>query len=197
MAAENLPKKPLDSTICWKNFLQGDSSAFEEIYNRYYERLYQYGRHLTPDENIVRDSIQTLFVDLWQRKEHLSITLNVQGYLLKALRRVIIKQLQKQRKVISTPLPIVDSEEDRTILRESEEENQKSMQRALSQLTPHQREVIHLRFYANLSNQQIASTLNISVNTVYNIISLSIAKLRIQYTRSDFILILIVALSCC
>lgn len=196
MVAENSSQKPADSTTQWRRFLRGDLSAFEEIYNEFYECLYQYGRHLTPDENIVRDSIQTLFVDLWQRKEHLSVTLNVQGYLLKALRRVIIKQLQKQRKVISTALPLVASEEDNMILRESEEQGQKNVQRALSKLTPHQREVIHLRFYANLSNQQIASTLNISVNTVYNIISLSIAKLRAQYTRNDFILMLVVALHC-
>ncbi|MEM6844119.1 MAG: sigma factor [Bacteroidota bacterium] len=127
MIAKDSSQNPANTATQWRSFLRGDSSAFEEIYNEYYECLYQYGRHLTPDENIVRDSIQTLFVDLWQRKEHLSITLNVQGYLLKALRRVIIKQLQKQRKVISTPLPLVDSEEHRTILRESKEENQKSM----------------------------------------------------------------------
>lgn len=171
--------------------------AFEEIYNRYYERLYQYGRHIAPDENIVRDSIQTLFVDLWQRREHLSITLNVQGYLLKALRRIIIKQLQRQRTVTLPFSPLSISTEERIIQEETDALSKKQVQLALAQLTQHQREVVHLRFFANLSNQQIASTLNISVNTVYNIISLSLAKLRTYYTGKKLLLILIATLLYC
>jgi len=194
VAAENLPKKPLDSTICWRNFLQGDTSAFEEIYNRYYERLYQYGKHITPDDDVVRDGIQTLFVELWQRKDHLSITLNVQGYLFKALRRVIIKQLQKQRKINPPSSSLCISHEEQIIQEETKTLSKQEVHRALAQLTQHQREVVHLRFFANFSNQQIASTLDISVNTVYNVISLSIAKLRAHYTEQETLLILLAAL---
>lgn len=171
--------------------------AFQEIYNRYYERLYQYGKHVTPDDNIVRDGIQTLFVDLWQRKEHLSITLNVQGYLFKALRRIIIKQLQKQRKVGPPFSPLCISTEERIIQEETDALSKKQIHRALAQLTQHQREVVHLRFFANFSNQQIASTLDISVNTVYNIISLSIAKLRAYYATKETIFALLIALLFC
>ena len=166
------------------------------MYNRYYERLYQYGKYITPDENIVRDAIQTLFIDLWQRREHLSITLNVQGYLFKALRRIIIKQLQKQRKVVLPLSPLCISAEEQLIQDETDNLSKKQVQQALAQLTQHQREVVHLRFFANFSNQQIASTLDISVNTVYNIISLSIAKLRAHYTEKEILLILATFLFC-
>ena len=183
MATQQSTDPQIDSTTSWKEFLQGDKSAFEKIYNQYYERLYQYGSHLTPDEDLVRDSIQTLFVDLWQRRVYLSITSNVQGYLFKALRRIIVKQLQEERKkATSVPLMSLSSEEE-IIQEETDRINQQRVHRALAQLTQHQREVVHLRFFANLSNQQIANTLNISVNTVYNIISLSLAKLRAHYAE--------------
>ncbi|WKN41800.1 RNA polymerase sigma factor [Tunicatimonas pelagia] len=191
MATQSHFDPQIDSTTHWKRFLQGDKVAFEEIYNRYYERLYQYGRHLAPDEHVVRDSIQTLFVDLWQRKKYLSITSNVQGYLFKALRRVIIRQLQEQRRR-TVPAPIlVPSREEEIIQKETNRLSQKQVQQALAQLTKHQREVVHLRFFANLSNQQIASTLNISVATVYNIISLSLAKLRSHYAEKTILIWLV------
>ncbi len=197
MAAQQFLDPHIDSITYWKSFLQGDKAAFEEIYNRYYERLYQYGKHLTPNENIVRDGIQTLFVDLWQRKEHLSITPNVQGYLFKALRRVIIRQLQDQRKVaIHSPL-VSPSPEEEIIQEETNDLNHRQVHQALAELTQHQREVVHLRFFANFSNQQIAHTLNISVNTVYNIISLSLAKLRTHYVGKNTILILLAHLLLC
>jgi len=196
LAAPQLSTPQIDSTTAWKNFLQGDKSAFEEIYNRYYERLYQYGKHLATDENLVRDSIQTLFVDLWQRQTHLSITTNVQGYLLKALRRVIVKQLQEERKKATSFAHMSISPEEAIIQEETDQLNQQRVHRALAQLTQHQREVVHLRFFANLSNQQIASTLNISVATVYNIISLSLAKLRNHYAEKTIFIWLTSLLIC-
>lgn len=183
MAASQPSTPQIDSTTVWKNFLKGDKTAFEEIYNRYYERLYQYGKHLITDGNLVRDSIQTLFVDLWQRRAHISITTNVQGYLFKALRRIVIKQLQEERKKVTPSTQMSISPEEVIIQAETDELNQQRVHRALAQLTQHQREVVHLRFFANLSNQQIASMLNISVATVYNIISLSLAKLRSHYAE--------------
>ncbi|MEM8969811.1 MAG: sigma-70 family RNA polymerase sigma factor, partial [Bacteroidota bacterium] len=121
------------------------------------------------------------------------------GYLFKALRRIIIKQLQKQRKInVADHLsPLSTSPEEKIIQAETDDLNQKQMSRALAQLTQHQREVIHLRFFANFSNQQVANTLNISINTVYNIISLSLAKLRTHYMEKETILILLITFLFC
>jgi DNA-directed RNA polymerase specialized sigma subunit len=45
-------------------------------------------------------------------------------------------------------------------------------------LTKRQQEILHLRFFENLSNAQIADVLNISEPSVYNLLSISLKLFR-------------------
>ena len=184
-------------TVLWNAFRKGDRQAFERLYQEYYAALYHYGHSITPETNTVRDGIQTLFIDLWRRRTHLRDTDQVKPYLHQGLRRLLVKDLQKQRK----PYPpdfysemVLPSHEACTIVLETTDLKRKKLQEAVQTLTQKQREVIHLRFYENLDNQAIASLMGISVNTVYNLTSLAISHLRSQLKNQKelFLLVLLI-----
>ena len=170
-------------TVLWNAFRQGNRQAFERLYQEYYAALYHYGHTITPETDIVRDGIQTLFIDLWRRRTHLRDTDQVKPYLYRGLRCLLVKDLQRQRKPYppdfysETALP---SHEACTIGLETSDLRKRKLQEAVQTLTPKQREVIHLRFYENLDNEAIASLMGITVNTVYNLASLAIGNLRAQ-----------------
>lgn len=169
--------------VLWNAFRRGDRQAFERLYQEYYPALYHYGHSISPETDTVRDGIQTLFIDLWRRRIHLQPTDQIKPYLYQGLRRVLIRNCQEQRKLCSqnsytdTLLP---SPEERMIVLETAGFRQRKVREAVRALTQKQQEVIHLRFYENLDNQTIATLMGITVNTVYNLVSLAVSNLRSQ-----------------
>jgi RNA polymerase sigma factor (sigma-70 family) len=166
----------------WDNFRRGDLEAFTELYNRYVNRLYTYGKRLGADSALVEDCIQDLFVELWHKKEHLGQTDSPGKYLVKAIRNKLLRRLSIRQKFSDTVendnLPVELSYETALIQEQSGQEQQVRLQKALRQLTKRQREVIFLKFYENMSYQQIASLLSVEVNYVYNLVSLAMHALK-------------------
>ena len=74
----------------------GDSTAFTEIYNRYWKKLFAVAgnkvKHLDEAEEIVQD----IFVALWNRRERLQITGTLGAYLAVSVKYKIIKALDKR-----------------------------------------------------------------------------------------------------
>ena len=71
----------------WDNFRNGQENAFVLIYNQFIDTLYNYGERLTDDRELIKDSVQDLFVDLWKNKEKLPQVTSVKYYLFKAYKR--------------------------------------------------------------------------------------------------------------
>ena len=54
----------MDDRALWSELRSGSLIALEVIYRRYYSLLLNYGMKCTPDDDMVRDCIQELFVKL-------------------------------------------------------------------------------------------------------------------------------------
>ena len=89
----------LSESRLWVEFLEGSSDAFEHIYESYFDKLYNYGVHLCRDKTLVEDCIQELFLDLWNNRNNINLAKSVKYYLLKSLRRRIIRGLSKRKQV--------------------------------------------------------------------------------------------------
>lgn len=82
----------------WEAFRGGHEGAFAYLYETYFDALYNYGCHLVGNSGPVEDSLQDLFIDLRQRRAHLSQVQHIKPYLFCAFRRLLIKQMEKERK---------------------------------------------------------------------------------------------------
>lgn len=51
---------------------QNDETVFEELFRRYWPRLYSYSLRFTKDDEAARDIIQDCFVKLWEKRHSLS-----------------------------------------------------------------------------------------------------------------------------
>jgi DNA-directed RNA polymerase specialized sigma24 family protein len=74
---EEIIKNIGDNDLTWQAFKQGDRSAFEELYRKYAKVLYNYGRKLKHDPELVHDAIQDLFIELWRLREGLADIVHV------------------------------------------------------------------------------------------------------------------------
>lgn len=186
---------PQDQTDLWQAFKKGDKLAYEEIYRNNFFDLKHYGISICHDEAMALDAIHTLFFDLWTRKAKLGETDNIRFYLLKGLRRLITRQLTRLRKMPDVPLPEVEiSHEARIIEDQSREEVSLELKHALLQLPPRQREVIFLKFYEELSYDEIATITSLKVRTVYNTVFQALESIRHLMSQGAKWVILIIGI---
>jgi len=159
--------------LVWKSFQLGNKEAFANIYNQHLNALYRYGTKLCPDEEIVKDAIQEVFIDLYlKREKNKTNPENLKYYLILALKRNIIKKLKKNRKSgESIPIYELSFEPDYNIeqvIIKNEEETEKSrrIEFMLNQLSIKQKEALYLRFNESMEYPEIAKVMHISVESV-------------------------------
>lgn len=175
-----------NDVLLWQAFKKGDSSAFEQLYKKYFKDLGRYGLRLNPDKDLVEDAIQDVFIDLWRRKEFLSDVENVKLYLYRATRnqfnRTIQKDIFEGSEDINNFLDYLGtlSSEQESIENESNQIRTRSIQNAMNNLSNRQAEAIHLRFYQGLSLDEIALIMKIQKQVVKNLLSKSYIILKIS-----------------
>ncbi|MCL4483994.1 MAG: hypothetical protein M1445_15515, partial [Bacteroidetes bacterium] len=49
----------------WIDFISGNNDAFKTIYEKYFPELFKYGCYFSDDEDLVKDCIQDLFINLF------------------------------------------------------------------------------------------------------------------------------------
>lgn len=183
----------------WQKFKSGDRAVFELIIRQNYRMLFNYGKKFLPDHSTLIDCIHDLFSSLWERREFLGTTDQIKPYLLKSLRNRIAKE--KQRSNIFIPMEngdelfLYDEDvESRIIMSEYTEEKKKQIDYILHLLTPRQQEIIYLKFYENLTNDQIATVLGISRPAAANLLHITLKLFREKWeTLLNAIIILIVS----
>ena len=179
--------KRLDDSTLWTTFKQGNKAAYEQMYQTYIRVLLVYGSRILDNEETVRDAIQDLFIEIWKSRETISSTDNIKVYLFQALRYKLLKEKSKTgNEDLDSALNVYQSllkvypHESFLIEEEHHNEQLRKLNRALSNLPPRQHEDLHLRYFQNCSNEDIARIMGIQYQSVANLIHKSLEALK-QY----------------
>lgn len=181
---EQINAATLSDLAIWTRFKNGDKESLALIFNAHYDALYIYGKKLMPDEDLVKDVIQNLFLKLWQSRETLSEITVIKPYLLKALRRHILDEKSRLSKIdiykqsIKNEYDFVFSVEDNLIRKHEDETKEARLGKAFKNLTKRQREVVFLKFYEGLSYEHISEITNLNLQSVRNLIYQAIKILK-------------------
>jgi RNA polymerase sigma factor (sigma-70 family) len=164
---------------------QNDEEALARLMKMYYDDLYNYAARFTKDHGLIKDCIQEVFISLWQRRETVGAILSPKYYFLRAIKNKVLKSLHKNiRKVTSDYLQeeydfFHEFSIERVIIeKQISEEKAERLRKALSLLSKRQVEIIYLKYYQYLDHGQIAELMNISRQSVYNLLHEAIHKLR-------------------
>lgn len=185
----------------WEAFKQGSKAALDEMYQSSVRSLYAYGCKLTTDTALVEDCIQDMFVEIWEKRKSLGATTSYKFYLFKTLRRKIIHNLssKKHGDFADHIIPIrEESHEFQLVLDQTHTQRKIIIQEAIDSLSIRQKEAIYLRFYDDLSFDEVAEVMNIDVKSVYKMIYKALDGLRnhmpSKNTLIDTLLILLIPL---
>jgi RNA polymerase sigma-70 factor (ECF subfamily) len=143
------------------------ASFVEKLYHQEVVSLVRLARLFTDDRTGAEDIVQEAFIRLYHAVDRIQDDEKSAAYLRSIVlnlardhnRRGLLS-LRHQDSMIDRRTP--DVPEDRVV----RSENQSEVIDALNDLSPRQRDCLVLRFYMDLSEKQIASTLAISPNSV-------------------------------
>jgi len=172
----------INDSKLWTSFKNGDLEAYEHLFNTYTDWLYNYGRQLGGEHEVVKDLLQDFFGALWQKREKLSKISQIKPYLFKSFRRLLLKQLDVERKKnnYQPEESFQISIESKLISEQTDAEISRKVQIALKNISKRQREALYLKFFENLSYEEICVAMGINLNTLYNTISSALKNLRTE-----------------
>ncbi len=156
---------------------------FERFFMTHYKALFGLGYRLCGDKELTKDLLQSFFLELWESRFQSQNIQYLEAYLKKSFHRKIIKVLQKNKNIkeglenreqlLNTP-----SYEQLLINFQTQEIQNKRLQKAINSLPDQQRETLSLRFKEGLDYEEIAKSTGKSQQTIYNQIHSAIRKLR-------------------
>lgn len=181
----------------WKHFTNGNEKALEELIRLFGRPLAFYGRKLIRDDLLIQDCIQEVYIQLWQYRSNLRQVTEIRPYLFTCLRRKLITAMKRERLLLVSdqedelPFLVEFSTEERWIEDETEAARIRLVNNFVNQLPKRQKEAIYLRFFENMSNDEIASVMGIKYQTATNLIHEALNSLRELFPAQSFSLLLI------
>jgi len=173
----------------------GDAEAFTELVNRYDKKIYRLAKHITQNDEDAEDVLQETFLKAY---EHLDGFQGNSRFYTWIVRIGVNEALMKLRKRKSSRTVSLDEEIDtgeEMMVREiavwdgnpedqySKEEFRAMLDDALAGLKPAFREVFTLRDIAELSTEETAERLQISIAAVKSRLLRARLQLREKLTR--------------
>jgi RNA polymerase sigma factor (sigma-70 family) len=175
----------------WKSFQQGDTEAFSAIFRKYYSPLFRFGSKLCGDHYVVEESIQELFFQLWKNRKDTPVS-SVKGYLFRALRYQLFHLLKKNNHPIANITadePFELSYESLLIDEQEQNERHKLLMNAFSTLSPRQKEIIYLKFFQELSYEEVSEIMDINYQAARNLLYNAVKILKNYLTLVTLLLL--------
>ena len=174
----------INERLLWEKTKSGDTESFSQIFKFYYPPLFTYGVKLVGIQDLVRDQIQELFANIWERRNTLGDVESLKAYLFISLRRRLFSSSKSNLDLnyvenipeVSNPSLIFEDNEfvDREVISKS---LKATLIRNLNSLPANQREIIFLKFFHQLTYKEIAKVINVKEQSVKNIMPKILTKL--------------------
>lgn len=170
----------------WEQFLQGNEAAYNRILNQHSKKMFNYGYRLCLDEELVKDCIQDIFLRLWNNRSSISPTDSITWYLLKCTKTSVLRERKKwlnNDELENDYFFNVEFDIETKLITDSEAQILGSKIKCLiNQLPNRQKEILYLRFYDNLTLQEISELLEINPQSVYNLLQKAYKSFRLEWS---------------
>ncbi|GAA4807125.1 RNA polymerase sigma-70 factor [Olivibacter ginsenosidimutans] len=189
-------------SVLLQRFISGDDSAFAELYDTYWERLFVYAVRILGDEEDAEDAVQDAFVSFWKYRKSAENVEHLHSYLFTIVRNNTVKLIRRniaRRNYLSAMQSFFDElvgGPDEMYIAKGLEQ---FFEAEIEKLPNKMREIFLLSRKEQLSHKQIAEKLGISHETVKKQIYNSLKVLREQLNNDQYsaLLLLTIVWLCC
>lgn len=179
----------------FRNFKNGDQSAFAQIFENYYQLLVVFAKKYLNDLDLSKGIVQDFFVRFYEKREEIEIKTSLKSYLYLSVRNTCLNYIEKKNiqnrhhqniQYTSTEL----SEEVAEKIETTEIEHE--IFKHIEDLPDQCKRIFKMSRVDSKKNQEIADELKISKRTVETQISKALKILREKLTTHIKLLIFII-----
>ncbi|MEN8203617.1 MAG: RNA polymerase sigma-70 factor [Bacteroidota bacterium] len=177
-----------------KSLRKGDVFAFNELFHKYSQKVYNFSiKHLENEED-VKDLIQEIFMKIWDKRKEIDAGKSFNAFLftitLNSIRDYFRKKV-KNRKLINKWLEETEPYSDST-MRSIEFKSFEKVVGTMAEQLPQKRQMVfRLSRIEGLSNDEIAKKMNIQKKTVENHLNLALRYLREKLQEEHSFLVIL------
>jgi len=175
-----------------ENWQHGNVNAFETLYRQYEKLVFRTAYLITGSKEAAEDALQEVFVSVWRSRHTYDPN---KGKLTTWLHRITVNQCSK-KKPWKTPTAVLSLEEKGVDLPEMKHSYQPEdvlinkmeydrLLQAMDKLDTKHRSVLVLRYFNDLSYQEIAEALEIPLGTVKSRLNQSLRYLKEQMNAGE------------
>jgi RNA polymerase sigma-70 factor (ECF subfamily) len=171
---------------------RGDTSAFENLIERHQALVAGTAARMLGSNSDVEDIAQQVFIRVWKSARRYVPRAKFTTWLLKITRNLVFNELRRAKRRALVPLQSDPGAEDLSIKDEInpapdasllEDELKRAIEEAILQLPESQRMALVLRRYEQLSYEEIAEVLDLSVPAVKSVLFRARTELRSRLSK--------------
>lgn len=170
----------------------GDMVAFEELYERYWSKLYSAAYKRLSNREAAEEIVQDIFTSLWLKRSVLVINSSFENYLYSSVKYMVFASFQKanNRKAYEDYVMHVNDAVDNSTMEVIDwNELKRNVSSEVEKLPEKCRRVYELSRKEYRSNKEIAFSLGISEKTVENHLTRALRILRINLKQVGTLLL--------
>ena len=153
---------------------EGNEDAFKSLFETYFTPLCRFIYLHLDDKNVAEELAMDIFIYLWENRETFQIQLSLKAYLFQAAKNKCLNELRKKKETVG-----LDGVEVSTINTSVSALETEELYRLIQEAVPEKcRYIFLLCRWENLTYQEIARKLNISVKTVEGQITKALKKIK-------------------
>ena len=170
----------------------GDTSAFEKVIERHQALVAGTAARMLGSNSDVEDIAQQVFIRVWKSARRYVPRAKFTTWLLKITRNLVFNELRRAKRRAHVPLQSEPGAEEIPLKDETnpapdasllENELQRAIEEAIMQLPESQRMALVLRRYEQLSYEEIAEVLDLSVPAVKSVLFRARTELRTRLSK--------------
>ncbi|HRP57229.1 RNA polymerase sigma-70 factor [Agriterribacter sp.] len=174
----------------------GNEVAFTKLFGMYIERFYAVALKMTRSDEVAKDIVQDVFMNIWKNRERLLNVDHPSSYFFTAVYRRVYYHYRKtalERKFLRS-VPAIEASENTTDEMIIAHECSEWVSEAITRLPPRQKLVFRLSKEEGMKREDIARQLKISPNTVKNHLSEALKFIHTFLRKSSLVFVVINAI---
>lgn len=176
---------------------KGDEGAFTYAYERYNKLIYVLAYRYLMDVDRAKDVVQYVFVRLWEYRREWNIGVSLKNFLFTMAKNYMLNLIRNENTALEKQYEMAQrtSEYEDDLVEKLERREQMSLfYQALAKLPEQKKKICLMKLQGDMSNQEIAEQLHVSINTVKSHYAEALKLLRRELLRVLMIVIILMLL---
>ncbi len=169
-----------EEKILLQRIKENDNAAFRQLFDAYYKYLTVTAYRYLHEGEKAKDMAQDAFVELWNRRETLTITSGVKAYLRQAVVNKCLNYIKREKRIDFSENAMLPEMSTTPVATDNleYEDTRETIQDAIDSLPERCRIIFCMSRFDEKSHKEIAADLGISTKTIENQITRALKTLR-------------------